>query len=259
MALSNIARMVRRKTQINPADKFLNELTRTIQTIQANQRTGLPSKTYKPSSMGGCSRSIYYELTGAPLDGVPEDYSFTGICESGTSRHEVLQSYVMQMKEAGFDWEWIDPAVYVEEHKIPHMEVISRSGNEVKFFNSLYNMRFLCDGIIRLGDKYYILEIKTESCFKFDKHDDAWKSHKMQATCYSLCFDIDEVIFLYENRDTCVKKSFLVTVTDEMKDEVEEKIAEIDMAIDEGTIPPKEETASDCQYCEYKRQCRKDG
>lgn len=256
MALSNIARMVRRKTQINPADKFLNEF---IRTIQANQRTGIPSKSYKPSSMGGCIRSIYYELTGAPLDGVPEDYSFTGICESGTSRHEVLQNYVMKMKEAGFDWEWIDPEQYVKEHNIPHMEVIQRQGNEVKFFNSFYNMRFLCDGILRCGDEYFILEIKTESCFKFDKHDDAWKPHKMQATCYSLCFEIDKVIFLYENRDTCTKKSFLVVVTDEMKDEVEERIAEVDMAIDEGFVPPKQETASDCQYCEYKRQCRKDG
>ena len=256
MALSNIARMVRRKTQINPADKFLNEF---IRTIQANQRTGTPSKTYKPSSMGGCSRSIYYELTGAPTDGVPEDYSFTGICESGTARHETLQNYVMQMKDAGFDWEWVDPAEYVAEKKIPNMEVVERSGNEVKFYNSLYNMRFLCDGIVKLGDKYFILEFKTESCYKFDKHDDAWKAHKMQATCYSLCFDIDDVIFIYENRDVCTKKAFLVTVTDEMKDEVEEKIAEIDMAIDEGYVPEKEDSASECQYCDYKRRCRQDG
>lgn len=256
MALSNIARMVRRKTQINPADKFLNEF---IRTIQANQRTGTPSKTYKPSSMGGCSRSIYYELTGAPTDGVPEDYSFTGICESGTARHETLQNYVMQMKDAGFEWEWVDPAEYVAEKKIPHMQVVERSGNEVKFYNDLYNMRFLCDGIVKLGDKYFILEFKTESCYKFDKHDDAWKAHKMQATCYSLCFDIDDVIFIYENRDVCTKKAFLVTVTDEMKDEVEEKIAEIDMAIDEGYVPDKEDSASECQYCDYKRQCRQDG
>ena len=256
MALNSIARMVRRKTQINPADKFLNEL---IRTIQANQRTGTPSKAYKPSSMGGCIRSIYYELTGAPQDGVPEDYSFTGICESGTSRHEILQNYVMQMKEAGFDWEWIDPSKYVRENNIPYMEVIERSGNEVKFYNSLYNMRFLCDGILKCGDEYFILEIKTESCFKFEKHDDAWVPHKKQATCYSLCFGIDKVIFLYENRDTCTKKSFMVIVTDEMKDEIEEIIAEVDMAIDEGTIPEKQGTASDCQYCDYKRQCRKDG
>lgn len=256
MALSNIARMVRRKTEINPADKFLNEL---IRTIQANQRSGIPSKTYKPSSMGGCSRSIYYEVTGAPLDGTPEDYSLTGICESGTSRHETLQNYVMKMKDAGFDWEWIDPEQYVKEHNIPNMEVIERSGNEVKFFNSFYNMRFLCDGILRCGEEYYILEIKTESCYKFDKHEDAWKPHKMQATCYSLCFNIDKVIFLYENRDNCSKKTHLVIVTDEMKDEVEEKIAEIDMAIDEGFVPPKQETATDCQYCDYKRQCRRDG
>lgn len=256
MALSNIARMVRRTTQINPADKFLNEL---IRTIQANQRTGIPSKSYKPSSMGGCRRSIYYELTGAPLDGVPEDYSFTGICESGTSRHEILQNYVMQMKEAGFDWEWIDPVRYVEENNIPYLEVVERSGNEVKFYNSFYNMRFLCDGILRLGDRYFILEIKTESCFKFEKHDDAWKEHKRQATCYSLSFGIDEVIFLYENRDNCTKKTHLVVVTDEMKDELEEIIAEVDMAIDEGTVPPKEENSNHCQYCDYKRQCRKDG
>ncbi len=256
MALSNIARMVRRKTQINPADKFLNEF---IRTIQANQRTGIPSKTYKPSSMGGCSRSIYYELTGAPTDGVPEDYSFTGICESGTARHETLQNYVMQMKDAGFEWEWVDPAEYVSEKKIPHMQVVERSGNEVKFYNDLYNMRFLCDGIVKLGDRYFILEFKTESCYKFDKHDDAWKAHKMQATCYSLCFDIDDIIFIYENRDVCTKKAFLVTVTDEMKDEVEEKIAEIDMAIDEGYVPDKEDSASECQYCDYKRQCRQDG
>ena len=182
-----------------------------------------------------------------------------GICESGTARHEMLQNYVMKMKDAGFDWEWIDPAKYVEEKNVPNMKLISHNGNEVKFFNSRYNMRFLCDGIVRLGDRYFILEIKTESCFKFDRHDDAWNPHKLQATCYSLCFGIDEVIFLYENRDVCSKKAFLVTVTDEMKEAVEDKIAEIDKAISEGYVPLKEETTSNCQYCDYRRQCRRDG
>ena len=257
MALSNIARMMKRKTQTSPADRFLNELVRTIQKV--NQTDTLPSKTYKPSSMGGCSRCIFYEVTGAPSDGVPTDYTLQGICESGTSRHDVLQKYVMQMKENGFDWEWVDPEDYVNEFQPAGLKMIQRSGNEVKFYNEFYNMRFLCDGIIKFGDEYFILEIKTESCYKFDKHDDAYPEHKTQATCYSLSFGSDKVIFLYENRDNCTTKAYLVEVTDEMKDGVEDKIAEIDLAIEEGRIPDKEESAKACQYCDYRRRCRIDG
>lgn len=255
-SLRSIARMVRNNSNRNAADQFLNEF---IRTIEGDVEEWPPTRTYKPSSIGGCIRNIFYQMTSAELDGTPTDYMGIGIGESGTDRHEKLQNYVMKMKEQGFDWEWVDVAKYLQEHPVDGTVVMKQTGNETKCHSNIYNLRFMCDGIIKHDDEYYILEIKTESTYKFDNHDSPFQAHKMQAACYSLALGIEQVIFLYENRDILQKKAFLVEVTDDMLDEVIDKIAECNEYISSDIVPPKSDLPKDCQYCKYKRQCRRDG
>jgi CRISPR/Cas system-associated exonuclease Cas4 (RecB family) len=120
-------------------------------------------------------------------------------------------------------------------------------------------MRFLCDGLIRYKGELFVLEIKTESTHKYDRHQDPWPEHIIQATCYAMNLQVYKVLFLYENRDCCTKKAFLVTVTDDMIKRVEDIIGRVDKAVDDNKIPPRCENANKCAYCKYKTQCKKDG
>ena len=119
----------------------------------------------------------------------------------------------------------------------------------------------MCDGIIKYKNHYYILELKTESSFKFVNRKDVDSSHYKQATAYSLAFGIDQVLFVYINRDVLDMKAFMFNVTDEMKESLVGYIEECDGYISRMITPPKPEDVPKkaCNYCMYKTQCRKDG
>ena len=204
--LSGIAKLIKASKNASPDTSFLNELIRTIENLDEKRE---PSKAYKPSSLGGCMRNMYFQMVGAKLDGTPTDYCLIGICESGTDRHDQLQNYVAKMKDQGFDCEWVDVEQYVNEFKPEGTTVLSKHGMETKCYNEIFNLRFLCDGIIKYKGEYYILEIKTESTYKFGSHDEPYPEHKVQATTYSMAFGIDKVMFLYENRD----KKIVINIT----------------------------------------------
>lgn len=252
---NKLSKMIQASKKNSIAEEFKNDLEYCIE--QENKRDYIPSKSFKPSGISGCKRSLYYELSGIQPDEEPPNVNLTGICESGTDRHEAIQDYVMKMKRHNIDCEWINVAEYVTNMKLRYTEVVSQNGNETKLYNSAYNLRFLCDGLIRYKGDYYILEIKTESSHKFNNHTEPWPEHIMQATCYSLVLGVDKVIFLYENRDVCSKKGMLVNVNPEMKERIRNIIWEVTRYVEDDIIPEKE--TDKCQYCKYQSQCRRDG
>lgn len=217
-----------------------------------------PSKLYKPSSMV-CVRNMYYQRLGYELSANSTTPELEGILESGTDRHERIQKAIIEMKTNGFPCEYIDVESFVKSRQLEDIEIVSKQGIETKCLNKKYSISFLTDGIIKYRNHYYVLEIKTETSNKNWRRQEPEDGHKTQATAYSLSFGIDDVIFLYENRDNCSKKAFLVHVTDEMKfDRVVGKIESCEDYIKRGIIPPKCENKKACQYCNYLNQCRKD-
>lgn len=257
-SFKNIHNLIKSSTnKLSVEQAFLNDLLATIEKTQ-NQRP--PSKSYKPSSGLKCLRDMYYTVTGAPTDEERMDAGLIGICESGTSRHEKLQDYIIKMEELGIDCGWIDVEEWIDINNIKDLKVVKRDGNEVKCYNETYNLSFMCDGIIEYKDTYFIIEIKTEASFKWQNRTEAADEHITQACCYALCFDIREIIFIYENRDTCQKKPYRVMVTDEMINErVVEKIAECENYVQRLIPPPRTSNKRDCGYCKYKKVCSKDG
>lgn len=243
------------------ADSFLADLSYAIRKYAENNSPETVSKSYKPSSLH-CIRNMYYQLVGQTIqvnNAISSD--FIGICESGTARHNDIQNAISHMKELGFDCEYVDVAEYVKEHSLPNIEIIDKCGNETKLFNSQYNIRFLCDGIIKYQGKYYILEIKTETSFKWNSRTDVDDSHKLQATAYSLSLGLNEVIFLYENRDLCSKKCFTFKVTDDMRNELVAKINTCDNCVANNKVPNMpfiDYNNKHCRYCSYIEQCKKD-
>lgn len=253
------------KAELPPEQSFLNDLKRSIElTDEKNYNPG--SKTYKPSSMN-CIRQSYYVITGEEQDTLNSSFSNIGICESGTDRHERLQQAVIDMWSNNMDCDYVNVADFVETRNLTeYLDIVKRpdfakKDFETKLYHKTLNMSFLCDGIIKYHNHYYILEIKTESSNKFFQRKGVDPSHYNQATAYSIAFGLDEVIFLYENRDTLDKKCFLFTVTDDMKQNLLSYIEECDSYLKKLKVPhrPDNVTKKTCSYCSFKSRCNKDG
>lgn len=236
---------------------FLRDLKASIEK-NAGKNVHVASKTYKPSGMN-CIRFMWFQMIGAIPRQDSKSAELEGICESGTDRHERIQNAIAAMKDNGIDCEYIDVGEYVRSRNMEDVEVVSKSGNETKLHNKRYNMNFLCDGVIRYKGKYYILEIKTETRDKFWQQTAVKTEHYLQGTAYSLSLEIDDVLYLYECRDNCAKKCYLLHITSDMKNDLVAKIITCDSHVENNTCPPKPQdlTKSACAYCNYAEECKR--
>lgn len=248
-----IAKLIQAEKSNEVAQRFVQDLSYTIE--QENTSDYIPTRSYKPSGISGCKRSLYYQMIGAQPDDKPADINLLGICESGTDRHEIIQEYIQNMCKYNIPCEWIDVGVYLLENNISDPHVVSICGNETKLCSEKYNMRFMCDGLVCYRDEYYIIEIKTESSRKYGNHSEPYPEHKLQAACYAMNLKVNKVIFIYENRDNCSKKGYLFEVPQAMIEKVEGIINYVDECVSRKTIPPKE--LDKCDYCKYKGECCK--
>ena len=260
-SLKNVCRLIQAaKETLPPEQDFLNDLKRSIE-LDADSGYSLPSKTYKPSGMN-CIRASYYQVSGIEPDKASSNYTLVGICNSGTDIHVRIQTAVERMKENGMDCEYIDVQQFVNSRRLTNeLQIVSKNGMETKLYHKKYNMSFMCDGIIKYKGHYYILELKTENSYKFVNRKEVDPSHYNQGTAYSLAFGIDEVLFVYINRDVLDMKAFMLNVTNEMKQNLVGYIEECDGYVSRKIAPPKPEDVSKkaCNYCIYKTQCKKDG
>lgn len=226
-------------------------LTSLIAKIEKDNVSPQQSPFYKPSSMK-CRRAMYYVRRGFPSESSP-DYGMVGICESGTDRHVHLQTAI-----SGLDkWEWVDVGKYVTENNL-ELEVLSYTGTECKLYSDKYKIRFMCDGLLKYKGKYYILEIKTESTFKWQNRTDVDDGHKDQATTYSMLLQVPNVIFLYENRDVCKLKAFMFNVSKEKWEQTSERILGVEAMVNRHELPPAEESSYACKYCPFATLCKED-
>ena len=223
------------------------------------EQTGKPSPYYKPSSLH-CIRNMYYQAKEYDVDTTSTSAESVGIAESGTDRHLRIQNYICHMKDYGINCEYIDVETYIKDNNITDLEILSKEQFETKLFSPKYNLRFLADGIIKYNDKYYILEIKTESSYKWLNRKGVDPGHFYQAYTYSLCFGIDQVLFLYENRDCCSKKCYILNVSDTNRQFIVDKINNCNSYIQSSIVPPKPVDIEKkvCQYCGYRKACRGD-
>ena len=259
-SLKNIIRLIdSAKEQIPVEQDFLADLKRSIE-LTADKGNGIPSKTYKPSGMN-CIRASYYQVMGVEPDESSSSYTLVGICNSGTDIHVRIQTAVEQMKDNGIDCEYLDVAEFVKSRNLDNLEIRSKSGMETKLYHKRLNMSFMCDGIIRYKGKYYILELKTESSYKFMNRHGVDPSHYNQGTAYSLAFGLDNVLFVYISRDVLDMKAFMFNVTNEMRSHLVDYIDECDAYVRRKIAPPKPDDVlkKTCSFCGYKNQCKKDG
>ena len=260
-SLKNIHRLIEAATTEMPINQqFIADLKAAIEKQDAINNKK-PSKSYKPSSMT-CIRNMYFQITGTSPDEERNNATLIGIVQSGTDRHIRLQEAVIKMKDFGMDCEYIDVEEFVKMRNLNSLEVISKQGFETKLYHKDLNISFLCDGIIKYKGQYFILEIKTETVYKWQSREGVAEEHIIQGTAYATCLGINQIMFIYENRDNCDKKAYILEVTDDMKyNLIISKIEECDNYVSKLTPPPKPVDISKkiCQYCNYKTECIKAG
>ena len=259
-SLKAVIRAIEKDNKKVPVEEqFLNDLKRSIE-LEDMKNARKPSQTYKPSGMN-CIRSMYYQVMGVDVE-PDSNYIMVGICESGTDRHERIQNAISKMKDNGFDCEYIDVAEFVKQRGLDdHLDIVDKCGNETKLYDRVRNVSFLCDGVIKYQGRYYIVEFKTESSFKWRDRKGVDPKHYNQARTYSLELGLDSVLFVYINRDICDYKAFMFNVTNSERQYVIDLISRCQAFVDEGEVPPIPEDATDkkCAYCSYKELCKKDG
>lgn len=256
-SVSRLIDMANKKLPVE--DEFVKDLCRSI---ELNDAKGwrIPSKTYKPSSMN-CARGNYYQLMGVEPDKGESTHTMVGICNAGSDIHIRIQDAVDHMKDNGIDCEYVDVEQFVTSRSLDDIVVREKLGAETKLYNKRYNISFMCDGIIKYKGKYYILEIKTETSNKWYSRTGVDPKHHKQAIAYSLSLGLDNVMFLYIDRDMNNKKAYIFNVTEKMRKDMVEYIEEVDGYVERKIAPPKSSNLPKnvCQYCSYQTRCRKDG
>ena len=261
-SLKNIFRLIDQAQNDVPIEQqFLSDLERSIE-IQDKKNSRAPSQTYKPSSMN-CIRNMYFQVIGAEQDDTESQYTMVGICNSGSDIHQRIQQAVLDMNLSGMDCEYINVAEYVKQRNLTHLNIVQEpdfenGSYETKLLDTSRNISFLCDGIIKYKSKYFILELKTESTSKFMDRKGVDHKPYMQGTAYSTIFGIDEVIFVYINRDVLSMKSYLFKPSDEQRELFEGQIMTCDTYVNQNQVPPMPDNAGPklCGYCNYKAVCK---
>lgn len=253
--LKDLAKLINNSTkERTPAQKFGELLEETIS--RNGQKNRPPSRTYKPSSIGGCMRKSYFQIVGAPLDETQKPTAdLVGIWESGTDRHERIQKHIQTMKEHGFDVEWVDVEEFLKRRPVKGTIFKEKIGNEYKLYNFILNISFMCDGIIKFEGRYYILEIKTEDQFKHKGRIGPTKKHIDQAASYAICLGIDQIMFIYEWREYTSKHYFDYVITDKEKEEVVHYIETCEAHREAEVVPKMTDKKSECKYCPYQEYC----
>lgn len=255
-SLKNINNLIRNSVKSSSTEeRFLADLNKHI---EMSEETREKTRTYKPSSLS-CMRNMFYQMTGKTQDEPIRESTLIKINRGGSFVHDLYQESVISLCKSHDDYEFVDIEEYVKQKGLKRIEIIGKRGHETKCFHKLYNMSFMCDGILKIKDKYHIWEIKSETSFKFTKRKEVDPAHINQASCYSLAFGLNSVLFTYVCRDNYKDKAFILTVTPKMQQDIIDKISECDNHVSELKVPEKEEDEKICRYCSYAKQCCKDG
>ena len=254
MGLASLIKVAQGKNadSVSFEDKFLKAYENAVKKVEQEERQPVPKDYYRPSSMYGCERMLFFQrVIGAGDENV--DTNLVEICHSGTDRHSRIQHIVEQME--GVTCLDIEEIVKEANQKGINTEFLgwNEDHTEARCKNDELSIYFQPDGVISFLGKEVILEIKTESTYQHSNRYEPKEDHRYQATCYGMGLGIDYVLFFYEDRNFCKKKPYLWKITEEMKNKVKNKISLVNNAV--ATLTPPEADTTKCTYCRYKDVC----
>lgn len=257
MGLASLIKVAQGKNAaaVSVEDAFLKRYEEAVRRQEERERQPVPTDYYRPSSMYGCERMLFFmRVYGGAGKRDEMEVNLIEICNSGTDRHLRIQHLVEDME--GVTCLDLEDVVKEARQKGINTEFVgwNEDHTEGRCKNEDLSIWFQPDGVINFMGKDMILEIKTESTYQHSSRFEPKMDHKYQATCYGMGLGLDYVLFFYEDRNFCGKKPYLWKITDEMREAVTNKIHNVNRALLNGIPPVKDE--SKCTYCQYKTECK---
>lgn len=217
--------------------------------------------TLSPSGLG-CPRGAAFKLSGATMMDSEETYESGIAAAMGTFIHQRIQKFLSRSSI------WVDVADYLSQHKelgITISEKQKSMGELSLVFSGYRNGKrvsppfsFQCDGIVNIQDKYYIVEIKSESDRVWKNRTEPNPKHMNQAVSYSFLYGIDSILWVYASRESygANRKVYLQTIKEREVEEFLISCSRILSAVENDEIKhlPK---SKDCRWCAYLDQCKK--
>lgn len=100
MGLKSLIKVAEGKNAANVTfeDKFIKEYEAAVHRQDERERQGYPSDYFRPSSMYGCERMLFFQRVHSGSEGDSKDTNLIEICNSGTDRHLRIQHLVEDME-----------------------------------------------------------------------------------------------------------------------------------------------------------------
>ena len=214
------------------------------------------SKTIAPSSFR-CDRISYFRLRGVDPDPVLDvDIALNFKAMLGTACHEDIQ----RLLSTSIGDQWIDVEDYLNWVKPPYKYEVVKDGYESKITFQNPPIRFACDGIVKIGQEYYLLEIKTSEYSSFKELNKPKDQHIDQVICYCSLLGLKKALVLYIERSTGETKCFEVNVSNEQVQETFDRIHRVMQSVEDNVAPPRLPNGDYwCTFCKYKKRCKQWG
>lgn len=213
-------------------------------------------KTFAPSGFR-CKRKMWFRLRGTEPDQIKKpDPVLNFTAEIGTAIHRIVQS---NLKECLQD-DYVEVDKFLDAYPIPRNYNIDKSADSLEYLIQIFDppVRFACDGILRLNNQYYLLEIKSSEFSSFDSLTGPKDEHIEQVKCYCSLLGLDKVLFMYVDRQYGGVKVYEYKVNELDKRLILDNMSEVQSAV-QSMIPPEPLPKGDkwCSpaMCPYYKKC----
>lgn len=237
---------------------FLEEYERFRSDKVRAERAAPSHRCFAPSSLR-CDRLSWFRLRGVQPDSISQpDMSLEFTAEIGTACHRIIQSNLAKM--LGDDW--INVEEYVGSLGISATTQYDATSGEVLITIDDPPVRFACDGIIRRDNKLYLLEIKTVDVASWGALSTEKPQHRDQVICYCSLLQLNNVLFLYQERTYGGLKCFELSVPNYLQLDMMDRMNKVMEKVRQGIAPkalPRGDSWCTPGRCPYYKTCQEYG
>jgi CRISPR/Cas system-associated exonuclease Cas4 (RecB family) len=263
MSIKDLAKLAKQQDKDNNKslpERFVSSLDQFIVDSRTKERKAQRQTWIRPSMFHKCMRYQWYKILNYPYSNKSTARG-ERVFETGSALHEWVQTDVIGRSDSPIEILSAKDCPNYGQEGFTIFDDNHRNLMEISFvstkFTNKYELRGSCDGIIKFEGIPYIFEFKTIKQEDYNLLFEAKREHRMQAAVYALNFGVDEIMFLYINKNTQEWKAFPVTITLAQKEWVIERSMKLDTMLVNNELPEREESET-CKWCEYAKICKKD-
>lgn len=215
----------------------------------------LKSQTFAPSSIR-CPRISWFRLRGVQPDKVREpDRILRFSADIGTACHEIIQRNLID----ALGTDWVDVESHLQSIQPSYKYTVEKNGYETRVSIEDPPVKFAVDGIIRLDNVPYLLEIKSSEYKSWKDLANPKPHHRDQVVCYSTLLNLERCLMIYIDRMYGDIKCFEVTISLDERERTWKMFKDVqDMVA--ANIAPEKLPSGDrwCtpSMCSYYQKCK---